>query len=829
MPVTANTGNYDHKAIEGKWQNAWKDRTDLRAVPRSDLPKYYVLEMLPYPSGRLHMGHIRNYSIGDALARYKHMRGANVLHPMGWDSYGLPAENAAIKNNIHPRRWTQDNIAYMKRQFLRFGFTYDWSKELSTCEPESYRWNQWFFLKMLERGLAYRKNSRVNWCPGCGTVLANEQVVDGCCWRHEDTPVIQKELEQWFFRITAYGDQLLEDMNQLVGWPERVLTMQRNWIGKSVGARIEFLVVGMADKITIFTTRVDTIFGATAVILAPEHPLVEKLLEGVAGAESIRSQMRRLQATRPATPSAPAEKEGIFIGRFAVNPYSADHIPIWISNFVLMEYGTGAIMSVPAHDERDFEFAHKYRLPVRLVVRPVHGTLDARLEAAFVDYGVLTNSGPFSGLSSEEALQKMTAYAAQKGFGKAETTYRLKDWGISRQRYWGTPIPVLYCKTCGIVPVPYEQLPVLLPDNVQITGLGHSPLRDVPQFLHTTCPKCQGPAERETDTMDTFVDSAWYFYRYTNPSFKELPVESAAVDYWFPIDQYIGGVEHAILHLIYSRFFAKVMRDLGLIRSAEPAARLFTQGMVIKDGAKMSKSKGNLVDPDDMVERYGADTTRMYVLFAAPPEKDLDWNDAGVEGIYRFVTRVYRFANRHAAAMSAPPLTAGAELSAEDRKVLRKLHQTIRRITNDFEGRWHFNTDIAALMELVNLLYTQENQISPLVARETLESLVKLLSPFAPYLAQELWEQLGRSEDLLRVAWPSFDPALAKEDEVEVVVQINGRLRSKIRVREDLSQEELLEAALSDPRIAHILNGQRILKTVVVPNKLVNIVIAAHS
>ena len=825
------TGGYDFETIETKWQQNWKNRTACLATADASRPKYYVLEMLPYPSGALHMGHVRNYSIGDALARYKRMRGFNVLHPMGWDSFGLPAENAAILNRIHPQRWTSDNIVAMKRQFERFGFSYDWSKELSTCRPEYYRWNQWLFLKMLERGLAYRKNSRVNWCPSCQTVLANEQVVDGCCWRHEGTPVEQKELEQWFFRITEYADELLQDMEKLTRWPERVLLMQRNWIGKSTGSQIQFAVAGMEESVTVFTTRLDTIYGATAMLVAAEHPLVNKLLEGVAGSANILNSISRLQVRRPGAAAGDMEKEGVFTGRFAINPFNGEQIPIWVANFVLMDYGTGAVMSVPAHDQRDFEFAQKYRLPVRIVVEPVGGAHGAqRMEAAFTDYGVLANSGAFSGLASEEALRKMAEHADKEKFGRVETTYRIKDWGISRQRYWGTPIPVLYCGKCGIVPVPYEQLPVLLPEDVEITGLGHSPLKDSPDFLCATCPRCQGPVERETDTMDTFVDSSWYFYRYTNPAYSELPVDPPAINYWFPIDQYIGGVEHAILHLIYARFFAKVMRDLGLTQVDEPAARLFTQGMVIKDGAKMSKSKGNLVDPDEMVERYGSDTTRLYSLFAAPPEKDLEWNEAGVEGVYRFLSRVYRLVDRHAGelknASSVKAVDAG--LSSEDRDLLRKLHQTIRRITADFEGRWHFNTDIAASMELVNLLYNLEGKISPAVLRETLETLVKLLSPFAPYLAQELWHQLGHSEDLLNVAWPSFDPVLAKEEELEVIVQINGRLRSKIRAREGLSQDELKELALADPRIAHITNGQDVLKTFVVPNKLVNIVLAGQ-
>ena len=605
--------------------------------------------------------------------------------------------------------------------------------------------------------------------------------------------------------------------------------MQRNWIGKSTGAEVQFAVAGLKESITVFTTRLDTIYGATAVLVAAEHPLVKKLLEGVVGSADILGSIGRLQARRPGAAARETEKEGVFTGRFAVNPFSGEQVPIWVANFVLMEYGTGAVMSVPAHDQRDFEFAGKYRLPVRLVVEPAGSTHGAqRLDAAFTDYGVLLNSGPFTGLASEEAIQKMAGHAVKKKFGRVETTYRLKDWGVSRQRYWGTPIPILYCAKCGIVPVPYEELPVLLPEDVEITGLGHSPLQDAPDFLRATCPRYQGPAERETDTMDTFVDSSWYFFRYTNPAYPDLPVEPSAVNYWFPIDQYIGGVEHAILHLIYSRFFAKVMRDLGLIQVDEPVARLFTQGMVIKDGAKMSKSKGNLVDPDEMVERYGSDTTRLYSLFAAPPEKDLVWNEAGVEGIYRFLSRVYRLVDRHAGELRNVPSArpAAADVSGEDRNLLRKLHQTIRRITADFEGRWHFNTDIAASMELVNLLYNLEGKITPAILRETLETLAKLLSPFAPYLAQELWQELGHSEDLLTVEWPSFDPVLAKEEELEVIVQVNGRLRSKIRAQEGLSQDELKDLALADPRIAHITNGQEVLKTIVVPNKLVNIVLA---
>ncbi|MSO21495.1 MAG: leucine--tRNA ligase [Acidobacteria bacterium] len=822
--------SYDHATVEKKWQQQWLERTDWKVSVESGKPKYYVLEMLPYPSGRLHMGHIRNYSIGDALARYKRMKGFNVLHPMGWDSYGLPAENAAIKNKVHPRQWTRDNIFYMKGQMQRFGFSYDWSKEISTCEPEYYRWNQWFFLKMLEKGIAYRRNSKVNWCPDCATVLANEQVVDGCCWRHETTPVLMKELEQWFYRVSQYADALLEDMGKLENWPDRVLAMQRNWIGKSVGARVDFKVADLGDTITVFTTRVDTIYGANAVIIAAEHPLVEKLVEGVPGQASTYEKIKVMRAKRAAAGVGDTAKDGIFLGRFAVNPYNGEQVPIWVGNFVLMEYGTGAIMSVPAHDERDFEFAQKYRLPVKVVVRPERGVVEAlvgrKVEEAFTDDGVLLNSGAFNGLGSVEARAKMIAHAVEKGFGKGETSYRIKDWGISRQRYWGTPIPVVYCAKCGMVPVPEAKLPVVLPENVQITGQGRSPLCEVPEFLNTSCPKCAGPAQRETDTMDTFVDSSWYFYRYTNPAETSAPVDTKAVDYWFPIDQYIGGIEHAILHLIYSRFYAKVMRDLGLTKADEPAARLFTQGMVIKDGAKMSKSKGNVVDPDEMVARYGADTTRMYVLFAAPPEKDLEWNESGVEGIYRFVSRVYRLVAKYAPELKNVSAVKGAPVTAEDRKLLRKLHQTIRRLSNDFEGRWHFNTDISALMELVNMIYSMEDQISPSTMRETLEGLAQLLSPFAPYLAQELWTELGHALDLLHVAWPAYDEALAKEEEREIPVQVNGRLRRKILVRDDIPQEELEEAALNDPRIKALLAGAKSVKVIVVPNKLVNIVIS---
>src|SRR5436190_12150797 len=678
--------HYDHNEIELKWFDRWENATFYRAEENSVAEKFYVLEMLPYPSGALHIGHIRNYSIGDALARYKWMRGFNVLHPMGWDAFGLPAENAAILNKRHPRDWTRQNIDNMKKTHRRFAFSYDWEREVSTCEPEYYRWNQWLFLKMLERGLAYRKKALVNWCSQCATVLANEQVVDGCCWRHESTPVEQRALDQWFFRITAYADELLDAIKELEGgWPERVLTMQRNWIGRSEGTEVDF------GKIRVFTTRVDTIFGATCLILAPEHPLVAELADPARAKAMIDARVNK--------DLGDVEKEGFFTGSYAVNPYSGEKAPIWIGNFVLMGYGTGAIMAVPAHDERDFEFCTTYKIPIRPVIRPVDGTLDENPKAAFTEDGIVEKSGEFSGLPSAEARARMNQKAESEGFGKAAVTYRIKDWGISRQRYWGTPIPVIHCPKDGVVPVPEKDLPVVLPIDVQLTGKGRSPLADVPAFVNVKCPKCGGDARRETDTMDTFVDSSWYFYRYCDAHNSSAPFDSKKIAEWLPVDQYIGGVEHAILHLIYSRFFTKVMRDIGIIQNAEPFARLFTQGMVIKDGAKMSKSKGNVVSLDEMSERFGADTGRLFELFAAPPEKDMDWTDTGAEGAYRFLSRVFRFVIRN---MGRTDAGERAGDPAADRRALRKLHQTIQKVTEDFDNRWHFNTSVAALMELIN-------------------------------------------------------------------------------------------------------------------------------
>jgi leucyl-tRNA synthetase len=851
--VAPSDDRYDAQRIENKWFERWPQDGSLYAAERdSAKPKYYALEMLPYPSGALHMGHVRNYSIGDALARYMWMNGYNVLHPMGWDSFGLPAENAAISAHVPPREWTLRNIANMKAQMRRLGFAYDWSREVTTCLPEYYRWNQWFFLKLYQQGMAYRKKSKVNWCPKCATVLANEQVVGGCCWRHEDTLVEQRELEQWFLRTTKYSDELLSGLDKLDGWPEKVRTMQRNWIGRSAGTLVDFKLDGAADSpentITVFTTRVDTIFGATSIQLAPEHPLVTRMAKHN---DPLRAQVEQLMAEQRKAKEAgdigAIEKHGINMHHFAVNPYNGETLPIWVANYIVMDYGTGAIMSVPAHDERDFEFARKYALEVRIVIVPCPDDLDetvAEPVPPFTDLkGSLVNSGPFTGLTCQEAIAQMSAYAERHGFGKATVTYRLKDWGISRQRYWGTPIPMLYCEKDGIVPVPEKDLPVVLPENVDITLTGGSPLGRVPEFVNTVCPKCGGPARRETDTMDTFVDSSWYFYRYTDAHNEQAPFDSKKASYWFPIDQYIGGVEHAILHLIYSRFWTKFMRDMGLVTNDEPAERLFTQGMIIKNGAKMSKSLGNVVSPDEMVARYGADSTRMYTLFATSPDRELDWQDEGVEGIRRALGRIYRYVARNSSVetqraasevtfpnketLPATPLPPGA------RAIQRKLHQTIKRVSDDFQGRWHFNTSIAAVMELVNELYLAEERgtRSPAEAlpksllADVQRDLVLLLAPFAPYLAHELWEMLGEKGSLLKAAWPKYDPALAKEDEIEVPVQVNGKLRSVVVVPAGSTEEVIRDAALADAKIRAAIAGKQIVKKIVVPGKLVNIVV----
>jgi len=837
-PTIVRDERYNAQQIEEKWSARWQHADLYAAEPDSTKPKYYVLEMLPYPSGALHMGHVRNYAIGDALARYMWMNGYNVLHPMGWDSFGLPAENAAISAHVPPREWTLRNIANMKAQMKRLGFAYDWSREVTTCFPEYYRWNQWFFLKMYERGLAYRKKSKVNWCPKCCTVLANEQVINGRCWRHDDTLVEQRELEQWFLRTTNYAEELLRDLDRLTGWPEKVRTMQRNWIGRSEGTLVDFrLDYSGGDIITVFTTRVDTIYGATSVQLAPEHPITAELaaLDPELGLK-VEQLIAEQKKAKESGDLGEIEKHGVNTGHLAVNPYNGERVPVWVANYILMDYGAGAIMSVPAHDERDYEFARKYGIELKPVIVPAEtGHVSRRflsdspsaqdLPFTTLD-GKLINSGEFTGLSCEEAIKRMSAFAEQHNFGKATVTFRLKDWGISRQRYWGTPIPMIYCAKDGIVPVPEKDLPVILPENVEITLTGGSPLQRVPEFFNTKCPKCGGAARRETDTMDTFVDSSWYFYRYTDARNDRAPFDSKVVGYWFPIDQYIGGVEHAILHLIYSRFWTKFMRDLGLITNDEPVERLFTQGMIIKGGAKMSKSLGNVVSPDEMVEQYGGDSTRMYTLFATSPDRELDWQDEGVAGIYRFLGKVYRFVARNARPdnpeWNSP---VPAELSSEARAVQRKLHQTIKRVTSDFQGRWHFNTCISAIMELVNELYAAEGKSLPIpLLADVQRKLVLLLAPFAPYLAHELWEMLGEKSNLLKQPWPKFDRELAKEEKLEIPVQVNGKLRSKIVVAPDAEEEEIKEKAQTDEKVQSYIAGKAIVK-VIFTGKLVNVVV----
>ena len=844
--------DYNPQQIESKWQERWARERLFETEPDPARLEYYVLEMLPYPSGDIHMGHVRNYSIGDTLARYLRMKGYNVLHPVGWDAFGLPAENAAIKSGRHPSEFTFSYIERMRGQLQRLGFSYDWRREVTTCVPEYYRWNQWFFIKMFEQGLAYRKEARVNWCTKCQTVLANEQVVDGCCWRHEGTPVEERELEQWFLKTTVYADQLLDDMKEL-RWPERVLTMQRNWIGKSIGSEVDFDVDGLEESIRIFTTRIDTIYGCTALFLAAEHPLIGKLVEASEQPEDLAREVERIKASSvQARVEVNLKKEGAPTGFKARNPFDGADVPIWIANFVLMGYGTGAVMAVPAHDERDFEFCSAYGLPIRTVIAPVgaglappggdkEGSASGAPTEAFTDYGVLVNSGVYNGLSSEEAIERMTDDAERGGFGKRKVYFRIRDWGVSRQRYWGTPIPMIYCNGCGIVPVPEADLPVVLPRNVKLTGEGRAALATVPEFVDVKCPKCGGAARRETDTMDTFVDSSWYFYRYTDPTISTAPFDRAAVRYWFPVDQYIGGIEHAILHLIYMRFWTKVMRDIGLVDFSEPVTRLFNQGMVIKDGAKMSKSKGNVVDPVAMCARYGADTVRLYMLFAAPPEKDLDWSDQGIEGASRFLNRVHRMVMRYAdrlrdvstsvvAAANGPAANDVGVFSLEERRLLRKAHQTLKHVSDDVEERWHFNADIALIMELSNEIADlapaiESGAVCNEVLKSSLEMLVLMLALFTPHIADELWEALGHGESTLRVFWPAVDPALAAEEELEIPVQVNGKLRARIRVPATASDDEVRARALAEPKVREQTEGRQIVKVIIVPKKLVNVVV----
>ena len=828
---------YNPGAIEARWQRVWEEQDLFRVTEDPDKPKYYVLEMFPYPSGRIHMGHVRNYTIGDVVARYKHMQGFNILHPMGWDAFGMPAENAALAHGTHPAAWTYENIAYMRRQLKSLGYSYDWSRELATCDPHYYRWEQQVFIEMFQRGLAYKKKSPVNWCEHCQTVLANEQVEEGVCWRCQQ-PVILRELEQWFFKITDYVDELLEYCDRLPGWPERVLTMQRNWIGKSVGAQILFPVDGREEKIEVFTTRPDTLFGATFMSLAPEHPLALELARGTAQEAAVQEFIHTWkQRDRSKGVVEELVKEGVFTGRYCLNPVTGWQMPIYVANFVLMEYGTGAVMAVPAHDQRDFEFAQKYGLKIVVVIQPPDRTLAPEsLTEAYEDPGVLVNSKKFDGEASELAKEAITAALEEAGQGSRAVNYRLKDWGISRQRYWGAPIPIIYCEHCGMVPVPAADLPVTLPLDVEISGEGGSPLARLESFLNTTCPVCQGPARREADTMDTFVESSWYFLRYCCPDYEQGILDRQRVDYWMPVDQYIGGIEHAVLHLLYARFFTKVLRDLGHAGVDEPFTRLLTQGMVLLDGAKMSKSKGNVVDPDEMIKAYGADTTRLFCLFAAPPERDLEWSDQGVAGSFRFLNRVWSLVRevweplRRAETFSGD----GSTLPPPLKSLRQKVHQTIHRVTGDIEARFHFNTAIAALMELVNDLYKareeqgDETLADPLGAsvwREAIATLVLLLSPMVPHLAEELWHHLGHRSSVYLQPWPQADTAAMAVDTRLVVIQVNGKLRGKIEVPVDAGDELIEQQALADERIRELLQGQTVKKIVVARQKLVNIVV----
>lgn len=846
---------YDASVIEKKWQSHWGKNMAFEVEADSTRAKYYLLEMFPYPSGRIHMGHVRNYSIGDVVARFKTLQGFNVMHPMGWDAFGMPAENAAIQHGTHPAKWTYENIDNMRSQIKKMGMSYDWKREFATCDADYYRWEQLIFLRMYERGLAYKKSSAVNWCPTCQTVLANEQVEDDCCWRC-DSEVEQQELEQWFFKITEYAQELLDEIENLKGWPDSVLTMQRNWIGRSVGCEIDFPLKNCEQSIRVFTTRQDTLYGATFMSLAAEHPMVDELVteEQRAAVDDFIARARKIDKAKRTADDF--EKEGVFTGSYCINPVSGREMPIYLANFVLMGYGTGAVMAVPTHDQRDFEFARKYQLPMVVVIQPEGEALHpAQMEAAWTGGGRLVNSDLFDGLENEEAKEKIADYLSGKNIGKATVNYRLRDWGVSRQRYWGTPIPIIYCEDCGAVPVPEKDLPVILPQDVELTGEGGSPLARTESFTAVSCPRCGKDARRETDTFDTFVESSWYFARFASPHDKNAPLDKDSVKYWLPVDQYIGGVEHAVMHLLYARFFTKILRDLGFVEElGEPFANLLTQGMVcmetrscpehgwlypeqVDDGKcskcgqpatvgrteKMSKSKMNVVDPDHLIARYGADTARLFSLFAAPPEKDLEWNEQGVEGCYRFLNRVWRAVFDHVELLRQ----AGQpeELTGAPRDLRRQTHRTIKKVSEDIDGRFHFNTAIASIMELVNAIYGfKQVQEAPGVLKEALETVVRLLNPFVPHIAAELWSCLGHDEDLNSLGWPVWDDAALVEDQIQIVVQVNGKVRGKVLVAADADQPAVEQAALAEENVARFLQDKTVRKVIVVPGRLVNVV-----
>jgi len=856
---------YDPQIIEKKWQEQWEKESIFKVVEDPHKEKYYLLEMFPYPSGKIHMGHVRNYTIGDVVARTMRMKGRNVLHPMGWDAFGLPAENAAIENKIHPAQWTYDNIKYMKAQLKRMGFSYDWDREFATCDPEYYRWEQLIFIKMFEKGLAYRRRTFVNWCESCQTVLAKEQVEDGCCWRHTGQEVTIKEMDSWFFKITDYAEEILEYCEKLPGWPERVLTMQKNWIGKSYGAIIRFPLAGTGEVIEVYTTRQDTVYGATFLCFAPEHPMLRELVRGLPQEKEVLSFIDRTMKVAGYLRSADfTVKEGLFTGRYCINPVTGEKIPIFVANFVLFDYGTGAIMAVPTHDQRDFEFARKYNLPMRVVIQPLGEELrEETMTGAYEGEGILVHSGPFNGMRNLEALESIASYLETEGKGNKTVNYRLRDWNISRQRYWGAPIPIIYCEKCGAVPVPEKDLPVRLPLDLELRPNGGSPLPHEPSFYRAACPKCGEEARRETDTMDTFVESSWYFARYACPDYDKGVLDEKRVDYWMPVDQYIGGIEHAILHLLYSRFYTRVLRDFGEVKVSEPFTNLLTQGMVCKEiqecpthgflfpsevsenkcvrcGAevitgnilKMSKSKKNVVDPEDLIQRYGADTVRMFCLFASPPERDLEWNDQGVEGSFRFLHRVWRVVDDNVDSLKrVVPYSGGETLSGGLKDLHRRTHQTIKKVSADIEDRFHFNTAISAIMELVNELnrvITDEenrNALGWAVIREAVEAVIILLSPVAPHIADELWSRLGKKGNLLSVPWPRYEEEALEVDTKLVVIQVNGKVRGRIEVPAFWSDKEIEGEALKNGRVTSFIGGQPIKRVIVVRNKLVNIVI----
>lgn len=827
---------YDAESIELKWQQYWADNNSFHCEIDKSRPKYYVLEMFPYPSGNIHMGHVRNYSIGDVVARFRRMQGYNVLHPMGWDAFGLPAENAAIKHNIHPGAWTYSNIDNMRSQLKRLGYSYDWRREVATCHPKYYKWEQEFFLKWLEKGLVYRKKAPQNWCPTCHTVLANEQVEDGKCWRC-DSVVEQKELTQWFLKITDYADELLADLKKLEGgWPDRVLSMQNNWIGKSVGAEAAFKLENGKGEIKIFTTRPDTIFGVTFMTLAPEHPIVDSLISGVENEAEIRAFITKTRnMDRIARQSDSLEKEGIFTGSYCINPFTGEKVPVWLGNFVLAEYGTGAVMAVPAHDQRDFDFAKKYHIPMKAVISADGKEFDpADFECAYTEPGIMINSGEFSGTPNEEGKAKIIEALEKNGFGKKTVNFRLRDWNISRQRYWGAPIPVVYCEECGMVPVKQEDLPVLLPLDVKTHEDGRSPLPTFEAFVNTTCPKCGRPAKRETDTMDTFVESSWYFARYTDARNEDAPFSEDALSYFMPVDQYIGGVEHAILHLLYARFFTKVLRDFGYLPKNidEPFSNLLTQGMVLKDGSKMSKSKGNVVDPTEMIAKYGADTVRLFCLFAAPPERDFDWSEAGIEGSFRFLQRVWRLFHEIRANIFAmkPCSSTKEQADSEAGKAMRlREHATVKKVSDDIGNRYQFNTAIAAIMELVNEMYGLKDELAKsengkAVLSSAMATVIALLSPITPHICEEFWQDLGLEGMACAQPWPEYKEEALQKDVLTVVIQINGKLRGKIDIPASASKEEVEKLAAAEPSVQKHLEGLTIRKIIVIPQKLVNIV-----